>query len=127
MKVWERGILTQFDYTLFIGAVILALLGALGIYNASPESGDYSLFLRHLLWLSLGVGVCLFVMSVDYHFLADHAFLFYALSALLLIGIPVLWDGDQRQQELAHFRWSELSTLGVGQTDRDPSVGSVPG
>ncbi len=87
MKIWERGILTQFDYALFIGALILALLGALGIYNASPESGDNSLFLRHLLWISLGVGVCLLVMSIDYHFLADHALLFYGASALLLIGI----------------------------------------
>ena len=86
MRVWERGILTQFDYALFLGALILALLGALGIYNASPESGDYSFFLRHLLWISVGVGVCLLVMSIDYHFLADHAFLLYALSALLLIG-----------------------------------------
>ena len=86
MRGWERGILTQFDYALFLGALILALLGALGIYNASPESGDYSFFLRHLLWISVGVGVCLRVMSIDYHFLADHAFLLYALSALLLIG-----------------------------------------
>ncbi len=87
MKVSERGILTQFDYALFLGALLLALLGALGIYNASSGGGDYSIFLRHILWIVLGVGVCLFVMSIDYHFLADHALLLYTLSALTLIGI----------------------------------------
>lgn len=82
-----RGFLSQFDYFLFLAALILALIGALGIYNASAEGGDYSLFVRHILWIGLGVGICFFVMSIDYHFLADHAFLLYGLSAFLLLGI----------------------------------------
>ncbi|MDA2934487.1 rod shape-determining protein RodA [Acidobacteria bacterium AH-259-D05] len=82
-----RGFLSNFDYFLFLAALILALIGALGIYNAGVEEGDYSLFARHLLWIGLGVGICFLVTSGDYHFLADHAFLFYGLSTLLLVWI----------------------------------------
>ncbi|MDA2924953.1 rod shape-determining protein RodA, partial [Acidobacteria bacterium AH-259-L09] len=88
-----RKILSQFDYFLFGASLILALFGALGIYNAGAEGGDSSIFLRQLLWIGLGVAVCLFVMSIDYHFLADHAFLLYGLSILLLVGV-LFWGTE---------------------------------
>ncbi|MCH8818770.1 MAG: rod shape-determining protein RodA [Acidobacteria bacterium] len=87
--MWTRRFLSQFDFFLFLAVVILALIGALGIYNASAGDGNYSLFARHLLWVGLGVAVCLFITSIDYHFLTDHAFLLYGLTTLLLIGILV--------------------------------------
>ena len=37
-----RRFLSQFDYFLFLAVVILALIGALGIYNASAEDGNYT-------------------------------------------------------------------------------------
>jgi rod shape determining protein RodA len=82
-----RRFLSQFDYCLFLAVVILALIGAMGIYNGSAEDGNYSLFSRHLLWIGLGITVCLFITSIDYHFLTDHAFLLYGLTTLLLLGI----------------------------------------
>ncbi|MFQ5928212.1 MAG: rod shape-determining protein RodA [Acidobacteriota bacterium] len=89
----ERKILSQFDYYLFSASLILALLGALGIYHAEAEGGDSSIFLRQLLWIGLGVAVCLCVMSIDYHLLADYAFLLYGLSILLLMGI-LFWGTE---------------------------------
>jgi len=83
----DRRGFSQFDLFLFLSAVILALVGALGIYNASAEGGNYSLFTRQILWIVLGVAACLVARSVDYHFLADHAFLLYGLSGLLLLGL----------------------------------------
>ena len=82
-----RRFLSQFDYFLFLAVVILALIGALGIYNASAEDGNYSLFARHLLWLGVGAIVCLLITTIDYHFLTDHAFLFYGLTTGLLLSI----------------------------------------
>lgn len=84
--MWQRPILAQFDYYLFGTVVVLSLFGVLGIYHAGAQSGD-GVFLRQLVWIGLGVGACLFIMSVDYHFLANHAFLVYGLSVILLVGI----------------------------------------
>ena len=102
-----RRFLSQFDYFLFLAVVILALIGALGIYNASAEEGDYSLFVRHLVWIGLGVVVCLFITSVDYHFLTDHAFLLYGLSTLLLLGI--LFFGKEVNGSKSWFTIGDIS------------------
>ena len=84
--MWQRSILAQFDYYLFGAIMVLSLFGVLGIYHAGAQSGD-GVFLRQLAWIGLGVGACLFIMSVDYHFLANHAFLVYGLSVILLVGV----------------------------------------
>ena len=84
--MWQRSILAQFDYYLFGAIVVLSLFGVLGIYHAGAQSGD-GVFLRQLVWIGLGLGACLFIMSVDYHFLANHAFLVYGLSVILLVGV----------------------------------------
>ena len=102
-----RRFLSQFDYFLFLAVLMLALIGALGIYNASAEEGNYSLFARHLLWIGLGLFVCLFVTSVDYHFLTDHAFLLYGLTTLLLLGI--LFFGKEINGSKSWFTIGDIS------------------
>jgi rod shape determining protein RodA len=80
----DRRSLTQFDYVLFGAALVLALLGVLGVYSADP-----SLYLDQLVRVGLGLFVCLVVVYVDYHFLLDHAFLIYAVSVLVLAAVLV--------------------------------------
>ena len=53
----ERGILSQFDYFLFLAALLLAFLGVLGIHNAGSSALENGIFLRQLVWVGLGVGV----------------------------------------------------------------------
>lgn len=84
----NRRLLTQFDYLLFGTALALALLGVLGVYSANPE-----LYLDQLFRVGLGIFVCVIVVYIDYHFLLDHAFLIYAVSALLLVGV-LFWGSE---------------------------------
>lgn len=83
----SRRVLTEFDFVLFGASVMLALIGVLGIYSATIQGGVEHLFLRQLGWVGLGVVVCLLVVSIDYHFLTDHAFFFYACGLLMLVWI----------------------------------------
>ena len=76
---------SQFDYFLFLTAVVLALLGLLGIYSFEGEEFG-GIFVRQIVWIVLGITLCLVLSSVDYHFLADHAFLFYLCSLSILVG-----------------------------------------
>ncbi|MEE8349323.1 MAG: rod shape-determining protein RodA [Acidobacteriota bacterium] len=102
-----RRFLSQFDFFLFLAAVILALIGAMGIYNASAEAANYSLFVRHLQWIGLGIVVCLVVTLVDYHILTDHAFLLYGLTTLLLLGI--LFFGKEINGSKSWFTLGDIS------------------
>lgn len=103
----ERGILSQFDYFLFLAVLLLAFLGVLGIHNAGSSALENGIFLRQLVWIGLGVGVCLVIMSIDYHFLVDHAFLFYFLAIALLVGI--LFFGTEINSSRSWFTIGDLS------------------
>ena len=102
----ERGILSQFDYFLFLAVLFLAFLGVLGIHSAGAPVQESGIFLRQLVWIGLGVGVCLMIMSIDYHFLADHAFLFYFLAIALLVGI--LFFGTEINSSRSWFAIGDL-------------------
>ncbi|MBI4445382.1 MAG: rod shape-determining protein RodA [Acidobacteria bacterium] len=83
----NRRIIGHFDFFLFGTAVVLALLGVLGIFSATIHGGPDNAFLRQIAWLGVGIATCLIMVSVDYHFLADHAYFFYGAAVLILIAI----------------------------------------
>jgi rod shape determining protein RodA len=84
-----RRLLSSFDYLLFTSALLLALLGILGVYSAGLQNPASTAFSRQLLWTGLGLFACFVVFSIDYHYLVDYAFPLYVLSLLLLIAILV--------------------------------------
>jgi len=82
-------VLAKFDYLLFGAAMLLALLGVLGVYSASLHNPASDAFSRQLLWTGLGLAICFVIFSIDYHHLVDYAFALYLLSIGLLIWILV--------------------------------------
>jgi len=78
---------SRFDLYLFGAAMLLALFGVLGVYSASLHSPVSSAFSRQLVWTAMGLVICFVVLSIDYHYLTDHAFTLYAVSIAVLIGI----------------------------------------
>lgn len=109
----SRRVVTQFDFFLFGAALVLALLGVLGVYSASIQGGPSQIFLRQLAWVGLGVLVCVIVVSLDYHSLADHALFLYGLANLFLAGILFFGteiNGSKSWISFAGFRFqpSEL-------------------
>lgn len=83
----SRRLLSNFDFFLFSTALLLALVGFLGIYSATTQGGPTHILTRHITWVGLGLLACFLVVSVDYHLLTDHALFFYGCSILVLIGI----------------------------------------
>ena len=67
--------------------MLLALFGVLGVYSASLHSAMANAFVRQLVWTAMGLVICFTVLSIDYHYLTDHAFSLYAVSIAVLIGI----------------------------------------
>ncbi len=84
-----RRVLAQFDYPLFAGAVVLASIGLLGIYSATTHGADSGLFGRQIVWLVLGVAVCLAMLSIDYHILIENALLLYVGMVILLVAVLI--------------------------------------
>ena len=84
--MFDRRILSQFDYLLLGLAVCLALVGVVGVYSAGAGVGN-TVYLRQLLWVVLGASVCVLSVIIDYRVLTDYAFLIYTLLIAVLIGL----------------------------------------
>ena len=83
----SQRLFLRIDYLLLLLALVLSLIGALGAYSAETPGGPGNTFVRQLVWIGLGLCVCLVVASIDYHFLTDYAFLFYGCVILMLLGV----------------------------------------
>lgn len=111
----ERAV-REFDYPLLALVLCLACVGILGVYSASLGSGDSSLYLKQMMRVGLGLLVCLVVVFIDYRYLVDNAFAFYAgslalLFAVLLFGTEI--HGSKSWVSLAGVRLqpSELTKI----------------
>ena len=83
----SQRLLLRIDYLLLLLVLVLSLIGALGAYSAETLGGQGNTFVRQLVWIGLGLCVCLVVAAVDYHLLTDYAFLLYICAILMLLGV----------------------------------------
>ncbi len=83
----SRRFLRELDYFILSGVLVLAMMGLFAIYSASDQGMGDGFFLRQLLWIGLGVGVCFMVALVDYRLLINHALLLYGLGIVLLVAV----------------------------------------
>ncbi len=85
----NRKTVSQFDFLLFVGAILLSILGLLAIYSATTQGAEAGLVQRQATFVCLGILVCLAVMLIDYHVLIDYAFVFYGACVVLLIAVLI--------------------------------------
>ncbi len=90
-----RRAVSQMDWLLLLTTLLLSLTGIFMIYSAihsNPVFLKNSLHLKQALWSSIGLGILLCILFIDYHIFTQWAYLFYALVIVLLIG--VLFSGQ---------------------------------
>ena len=117
MKI-DRRLLINFDWV-FLGVVLLiSAIGILNIYSAGHNlsvRGEL-LYTKQMYWLLVGVVLMVITFSVDYHTIIRHAYLIYAVSAVLLFLASFygnITHGSQRWLILWGFSFqpSELMKL----------------
>ena len=106
----------RIDYFLLLLALVLSLIGALGAYSAETPGGPENTFVRQLVWIGLGLCVCLAMAAVDYHLLTDYAFLLYIgailmLLAVLLFGVEIHGSKSWLAVGPVRFQPSEFGKL----------------
>lgn len=83
-----RSILKNTDYVILILALILAIIGIVGIYSAgknSTSSGDE--YIKQIIWIGLSLGAMLVVWILDYHISSIVGIIGYPICLLLLVGV----------------------------------------
>jgi rod shape determining protein RodA len=74
------------DWPLFIISLIISTLGVLQIYSATHGTGWQNAWWKQIIWVSIGLGLMWFTMSVDYHTLLGQVPILYALSVAGLVA-----------------------------------------
>ncbi len=80
-----RRFLGSFDWYLFVPATMLALIGLAVIYSATVGTPSAGAFQRQAMWLAIGLLVFFLAIWIDYHTLAEFAWVIYGASMALLV------------------------------------------
>ena len=70
----------------------LSLVGGVGVYSAA-EPGSSGLFIRQLIWIVLGIGVCAVLVSLDCRLYTDYAPVWYC-GGLVLLVLVLLYGSE---------------------------------
>jgi len=87
--MFDRRLLTHFDYALLIITCIIATVGIVNLYSATSSLPDTStpFYLKQIYWLALGLLIALAVCLFDYRHIEGLAYIFYGITLLLLMAV----------------------------------------
>lgn len=106
----DRRLISHFDWTLFLLALVFVAIGVMTIYSANfdLDAGHAgALPARQVTWFGLGLIAMFMAMSFDYHYIDRLAYPFYGIMVVLLILVMIFGHsggGSQRWIHLGLFR-----------------------
>ena len=93
--MFDRRLLANFDWTLLLLTLGIALLGVLTIYSASRGyPGNPQYWLRQLYWIGLGSGLGFALLFIDFRTIGEWSYLFHGAVILALVALLVVGRGD---------------------------------
>lgn len=96
-----------FDWTLFVTVAAIAVIGVVNLYSATSASRDHAgVYIQQIYWLTLGAGVAVLIVAVDYRHLERHAWIIYGIGIVLLVLVFLLGRdirGSQRWIPIGAF------------------------
>ncbi len=108
-----------FDWSLFVAALLLSIIGVVLIYAAtyySPLPGTKALFLKQLIWLGIGLAICLGIYFTPLKIHEAFSFVYYfSIFVILLILLATSSGAAARWFRLGGFNIqpSELAKFAV--------------
>ena len=103
--MFDRRLVTSFDWILLLTVISLAGIGILNLYSATANWHETSspVYIKQLIWLCGGVFIALALCVFDYRHLHFFAFHTYFLSVVLLVAVEVMG-----QTNMGATRWINL-------------------
>ncbi len=90
MMALVRSLRDQFDWPLFVSACTIATLGVLNLYSATSAPGAQGDYILQIYWLTLGGGVAVTIVAIDYRHFERNAWLIYGAGLVLLALVFLL-------------------------------------
>jgi rod shape determining protein RodA len=109
--MFDRRLLTSFDWGFALAVLGIGCLSVLTIYSANAMTASpfrQTLHLRQLTWLALGLVVLLLSCTVNYRNLSRFAYLIFGINVALLVVVLAIGKTGMGAQ-----RWLRLGPLTV--------------
>lgn len=82
-----RGVFKNSDYLLIVCAVILVIIGIIGIYSAGYSSTDNTEYQKQIIWFGIGLVVMGGAWLIDYNLLGKLSYAGYGVFLALLVAV----------------------------------------
>ncbi|MGL4677288.1 MAG: rod shape-determining protein RodA [Brevinema sp.] len=93
--------------------IILSIIGIIFIMSAGQsDNGSNTLYLRQLLWVILGIGVGVAILSIDYYYIIETSSIYYGIGLLLLI-ITLLFGKEVKGAQ----SWLGIGGFGIQSSE----------
>ena len=107
--MFDRRLLTHFDWVLLLMIALIAGIGILNLYSATASwSAATPVYLKQISWLGIGLLIAFAICIFDYRHLEYLGFLFYGINILLLLF--VLFFG---KTSMGATRWIDLGVFNL--------------
>jgi rod shape determining protein RodA len=103
-----RRLRDQFDWPLFMAVAAIAVIGVINLYSATSAAGPRyaDSYIQQIYWLTLGAGVAVLVVAVDYRHFERFGWGIYISGVVLLLLVFLLGRevrGSQRWIPIGAF------------------------
>ena len=118
---FDRRLFFNFDWTLLLLVLAISFIGLLNIYSTGYSLDNYrqeTLYIKQAQWIIIGLILMGIVICIDYRFISQFAYVFYAISIILLLVVSLYGyttHGSQRWIVIGGFFFqpSELVKLTI--------------
>jgi rod shape determining protein RodA len=103
--MFDRRLLTHFDWPLLLLVMLTALTGIANLYSATSSWSTLAtpIYLKQIYWLGGGILLAATVSFIDYRHLQHLGFVFYGLTLLLLLAVLLVG-----KTSMGATRWLDL-------------------
>jgi len=94
--VFDRRLISNFDWTLFLVCLFASILGIVNLYSAGSVSLVHistPYYIKQAYWLLVAIVLSVSIILIDYQLIVRQAYLLHCASLVLLI-IALFWGGS---------------------------------
>lgn len=105
-----RRLRDQFDWPLFMAVAAIAVIGVINLYSATSAAGPRyaDSYIQQIYWLTLGAGVGVLVVAIDYRHFERYGWVIYSVGLVLLLLVFLLGREVRGSQ-----RWIPIGTFSL--------------
>lgn len=108
MPTIGKGLRDNFDWPLFVTVATIAVIGVTNLYSATSAARVElsELYIQQIYWLTLGAGIAVLIVAIDYRHFERFAWVAYGVGIVLLLLVFLLAPeirGSQRWIRIGSF------------------------